>query len=100
MRPLGDDRVEEIPAPARAHQKGCACSARGDRFGAWLRLGAGSRVLEVACGSGGPALHLARTTGCEIVGVDLREEGVAQAERMAREAGLDGRASSRRRGRR
>jgi SAM-dependent methyltransferase len=67
-----------------------------DRFGASLRLGRGSRLLEVACGSGGPALHLARTTGCEIVGVDLHDDGVAQAARMAREAGLDARASFRR----
>jgi SAM-dependent methyltransferase len=67
-----------------------------DRFGASLRLGRGSRLLEVACGSGGPALHLGRTTGCEIVGVDLHDDGVAQAARMAREAGLDARASFRR----
>jgi SAM-dependent methyltransferase len=67
-----------------------------DRFGASLRLGRGSRLLELACGSGGPALHLARTTGCEIVGVDLHDDGVAQAARMAREAGLDARASFRR----
>jgi SAM-dependent methyltransferase len=50
-------------------------------------------VLEIGCGSGGPALYLARTTGCEIVGVDLHEDGVANATRMAREAGLDARAS-------
>jgi SAM-dependent methyltransferase len=61
-----------------------------ERFGAQLGLRRSSRLLEVACGSGGPALHLARLTGCEVVGVDLREDGVAQATRMAREAGLDG----------
>ena len=50
-------------------------------------------MLEIGCGSGGPALHITRSTGCEIVGVDLHEDGVANATRMAHEAGLDARAS-------
>ena len=50
-------------------------------------------MLEVGCGSGGPALHVARVTGCQIVEVDLHEDGVANASRLAREAGLDSRAS-------
>jgi len=58
-----------------------------------LQVGSSSRVLEVGCGSGGPALHLARLTGCEIVGVDLHDDGVANASRIAREARLDARAS-------
>jgi SAM-dependent methyltransferase len=61
-------------------------------FAAELELDGSSRVLEIGCGSGGPALHLARLTGCEIVGVDVHEDAVANASRMAREAGLDARA--------
>ena len=34
-----------------------------------LGVGAGSRVLEVGSGSGGPAVYLASATGCEITGV-------------------------------
>jgi ubiquinone/menaquinone biosynthesis C-methylase UbiE len=64
-----------------------------DRFASELELGATSRVLEIGSGSGGPALHLIRSTGCEVVGVDLNEEGVANATRMARDGELDGRAS-------
>ena len=64
-----------------------------ERFSEELRLDGSSRVLEIGCGSGGPALHLARLTGCEIVGVDLHEDGVANASRMAGEAGLDARVS-------
>jgi SAM-dependent methyltransferase len=64
-----------------------------ERFAGDLRLDGSSRVLEIGCGSGGPALHLARSTGCEIVGVDLHADGVANATRMAEEAGLDARAS-------
>jgi SAM-dependent methyltransferase len=64
-----------------------------ERFADQLELGDSSRVLEIGCGSGGPALHLVRLSGCEIVGVDVHEDGVANATRMAREAGLDARAS-------
>jgi SAM-dependent methyltransferase len=63
-----------------------------DRFGSDLGLEASSRLLEVASGSGGPALHLARSTGCEVVGIDVSEEGVANANRLASEAGLGDRA--------
>src|SRR5262249_35853123 len=62
-------------------------------FASTLALDGASRVLEIGCGSGGPALHLARVTGCEIVGVDVHADGVANATRMGREAGLDARAS-------
>jgi ubiquinone/menaquinone biosynthesis C-methylase UbiE len=64
-----------------------------DRFASELELRTSSRVLEIGCGSGGPALHLVRSAGCELVGIDLNEEGVANATRMAHEAGLEGRAS-------
>ena len=59
-----------------------------ERFMDELQLDSSSRVLEIGCGSGGPALHLARLTGCEIVGVDVHEDGVVNASRMAHEAGL------------
>ena len=36
------------------------------RFFEWLELDSTSNVLEVACGSGGPALFMARETGCRI----------------------------------
>jgi SAM-dependent methyltransferase len=64
-----------------------------ERFAGALALDETSRLLEIACGSGGSALHLARLTGCEIVGVDLHEDGIANANRMALEAGLAGRVS-------
>jgi SAM-dependent methyltransferase len=54
-----------------------------DGFIARLELEGASRVLEVGCGSGGPALYVARATGCEIVGVDVHEDGIANATRMA-----------------
>ncbi|HEY7381939.1 MAG TPA: methyltransferase domain-containing protein [Gaiella sp.] len=58
------------------------------RFQAELRLGAASRVLEVASGSGGPGLFLVRSTGCRLVGIDVHEGGVDAATAAAEEDGL------------
>jgi SAM-dependent methyltransferase len=59
-----------------------------ERFAARLGVRAGERALEVASGSGGPALHLARRTGCRVTGVDANAHGVAAASRSALAAGL------------
>jgi SAM-dependent methyltransferase len=64
-----------------------------DRFLSRLNLESAKRLLDVGCGSGGPALHDARRTGCEVVGVELSEEAVAEATRRAQEAGLETRSS-------
>ena len=64
-----------------------------ERFGCMLELGPQSRLLDVACGSGGPSLHLARLTGCQVVGVELFDEAVANGTDAAREAGLESRVS-------
>jgi SAM-dependent methyltransferase len=67
-----------------------------ERFEGWLELGPSARLLDVACGSGGPALHLARRTACQVVGVEVEEHAVASGTRQAREAGLESRVSFRR----
>jgi cyclopropane fatty-acyl-phospholipid synthase-like methyltransferase len=48
-------------------QSGWVTSDELERFAAWLGLGAGSRLLDVGCGSGGPALRLAEVTGANVV---------------------------------
>src|SRR3954447_4626873 len=63
------------------------------RFQVALGLGAASRVLEIASGSGGPALFLARSTGCTVVGIDVHGGGVGMANAAASERGLAERAS-------
>jgi SAM-dependent methyltransferase len=50
-----------------------------DRFISWLRLAPEHHVLEVASGSGGPALYLAYQVGCQVTGIDANESGVATA---------------------
>ena len=57
-----------------------------DRLLPWLNLSPGQHALEIASGSGGPALYLARTTGCRVTGIDANESGVAVSSRMAAES--------------
>jgi SAM-dependent methyltransferase len=54
-----------------------------DRFISWLDLRPDDQVLEVASGSGGPALYLARRTGCRMTGIDANESAIANASRLA-----------------
>lgn len=57
-----------------------------DRFISWLRLFPEQHVLEVASGSGGPALYLADRASCHVTGIDNNERGVAEATRAALES--------------
>jgi len=53
----------------------------------------GMTVLEVGSGIGGPARHLARLLGCDVVGVDLTPEFVEVAETLTRRCHLSGKVS-------
>ena len=57
-----------------------------DSFYSWLSVPANGRVLDVASGSGGPALYLARKHGCQITGVDANQEALNAARKAALEA--------------
>jgi cyclopropane fatty-acyl-phospholipid synthase-like methyltransferase len=59
-----------------------------DTFYSWLGLSAGQHVLEVASGSGGPALYLAKKFNCRITGFDINEEGVKTANQQALDANI------------
>jgi SAM-dependent methyltransferase len=54
-----------------------------DRFISWLRLAPDQHVLEVASGSGGPALYLADRESCHVTGIDANASGVAAATQNA-----------------
>jgi SAM-dependent methyltransferase len=56
-------------------------------FVEWLGLDAARHVLDVGCGSGGPALHVARITGARVTGIDINEQGIATATRRAQDVG-------------
>ena len=61
------------------------------RLGELLRLGPESQVLDVACGTGGPAMLLAATFGCHIVGVERAPDFVAWGRERIEAAGLSDR---------
>src|SRR3954452_16706303 len=54
-----------------------------------LGLAPDDHVLDVGCGSGGPALFLARERGCRVTGVDVNEAGIQAGQTLARQAGLE-----------
>ena len=53
-----------------------------------LGLKSDSFVLELGCGSGGYAVHLAEKVGCRLIGLDMNESGVRTANQLARARGL------------
>src|ERR1022692_283665 len=57
-------------------------------LGERLRLGPDSRVVDLACGQAGPALILAESFGCRILGVERAPEFVAAARERIDAAGL------------
>ena len=54
-----------------------------------LKIGPDSSVLEVASGSGGPALYLAEKFGCRVTGVDVNEQGIKAARQAAALRGIN-----------
>jgi SAM-dependent methyltransferase len=60
-------------------------------LGSYLRLTGESRVLDVACGKGGPALLLAGTYGCHVSGIEIRPAFAEEARQRAAALGLDSR---------
>jgi cyclopropane fatty-acyl-phospholipid synthase-like methyltransferase len=57
-----------------------------DTFYSWLGLAPGDHALEVASGSGGPALYLAQKFKCRITGLDINEEGIKNANQRSMDA--------------
>jgi SAM-dependent methyltransferase len=106
---MGDDRewydsvyggfADELNAAIRAEafgeeigQNSWLTADEHRHFFRLLGIGESSEVLEVASGSGGPALFMVRETGCSVTGVDLHDDGVVTANAAAAAAGLAERA--------
>ncbi|GAA0575711.1 cyclopropane-fatty-acyl-phospholipid synthase family protein [Caenispirillum bisanense] len=62
--------------------------AKFERLAEHLRVGPGDHVLEIGCGWGGFARHLATTRGCRVTGITLSTEQLAWAQAMAQREGL------------
>ena len=52
---------------------------------------AGHHVVDAGCGVGGTAIHLAKTRGCRVTGVNLNRMQLGLAAGKAADAGLEGR---------
>jgi arsenite methyltransferase len=55
-----------------------------------IGLGPDDRVLDVACGRGASAVHLAQCFGCHVTGLDYGAENVAAAQAHAADEGVPG----------
>jgi ubiquinone/menaquinone biosynthesis C-methylase UbiE len=53
-----------------------------------LKIGAGSHVLDVGCGIGGPGVRIARLTGARVTGISVSKEQIRLANSLAESAGV------------
>ena len=59
-----------------------------DELAVRIGLGADDHLLDVGSGTGGPAVHIARRTGCRVTGIDVNAVGVDAGTALAENAGL------------
>jgi len=59
-----------------------------DKFIPWLNLSPRKHLLDVACGSGGPALRIAEKTGCSLLGIDVHEQAISNANSLAEQRSI------------
>lgn len=74
-------------------QNGWTTADEQDLFLRWLALDPASKLLDVACGSGGTTLRIARRTGCTVHGIDVHAQAVAEARARAASEGAADRAT-------
>ena len=63
---------------------------QADRLADLLELGPGKLLLDFGSGAGWPGIHLASSTGCDVVLTDLPLEGLRRADRRIRDEGVRG----------
>jgi ubiquinone/menaquinone biosynthesis C-methylase UbiE len=73
-------------------QTGWTTTEESNEIPRLLGISSTAKVLEIGCGSGRYALHLAATIGCSILGLDLNEPGIHNANRLASAQNLSARA--------
>jgi sarcosine/dimethylglycine N-methyltransferase len=87
-------RQSELSGAALAHGEasiGQECTLTPAEIAAFAQqagITAGTAVLDLGSGTGGPACYLAQHVGCRVVGIDISAVGHAQAEARTRAAGL------------
>ncbi len=79
-------RVADLAALDQFHSRGLAATVE---LAGIVPLDAGTRVLDVGSGLGGPSRYLASTFGCRVSGIDLSAAFVDAARYLAQRCGLD-----------
>lgn len=87
-----DSDIAKVLLGASFHPGGVKLT---ERLGHLLNLKPGTRVLDVAAGTGTSGIFLAERFGCEVVGIDFSGKSVQEANRRALAAGLAERVSFR-----
>jgi ubiquinone/menaquinone biosynthesis C-methylase UbiE len=54
-----------------------------------LKINKNTRVIDIACGKGTTAIHLAQKYGCKFVGVDISEELIVEAKKLAKKKNVE-----------
>jgi methylase of polypeptide subunit release factors len=85
--------VEQTVIGAVWGANGYTTRDQADELAAQLRVGPGDRLLDIGTGRGWPALYLAQTTGCSVVGTDLPMAALQSANHRARREHIDDRAA-------
>jgi ubiquinone/menaquinone biosynthesis C-methylase UbiE len=60
-----------------------------------LNIDKNSRVVDIACGKGTTAVYLAQKYACQVVGIDISRDLIAEAEALTKRRGLGGKVSFR-----
>ncbi|UCH89006.1 MAG: class I SAM-dependent methyltransferase, partial [Thermoplasmata archaeon] len=54
-----------------------------------LKIDENTRVIDIACGKGTTAIHLAQNFNCQVVGIDISEDLIKQAKDLAKKKNVD-----------
>jgi arsenite methyltransferase len=63
-------------------------TALTEHLGTHLTLSPGKQVLDIACGHGTSAIHLAKRFGCRVLGIDYSDELIHRADERATSEGV------------
>ncbi|MCF3119008.1 methyltransferase domain-containing protein [Streptomyces arenae] len=83
-----DGLVDRTPVTTLTGLANRAMDRQTDRFIGLLRPRSGGRVLDIGCGTGGPAVRLARSSGAQVTGITVSRRQAAEATERALAAGL------------
>src|SRR5262245_432505 len=86
-----EDLYEEVRKETYGEDIGQTSWLTADEYRSFfslLNLSQEKIILEVAIGSGGPAVFMVKETGCTLTGIDINESGVANAKKLAEENGV------------